>query len=102
MTALLLPRVPLREEPRSLVRDRARRRTRILGGAMSLFVTRPSLAAYTATRAELLQRANEVLGWVSSGRLKVKVDSTFKLAEASGAHARLESRASSGKILLVP
>lgn len=73
-----------------------------LGGLMSLFVTRPSLAAYTATRPELIQRANDVLGWVSAGRLNVKVDSTFKLAEAPKAHARLESRASSGKILLVP
>jgi NADPH2:quinone reductase len=73
-----------------------------LGGPLSLFVTRPSLAAYTATRQELVQRANEVLGWVSAGKLKVKVDSTFRLAEAPQAHTRLEGRASSGKILLVP
>lgn len=73
-----------------------------LGGPLSLFVTRPSLAAYTATRQELVQRANEVLSWVAAGKLKVKVDSTFRLAEAPKAHARLEGRASSGKILLIP
>ena len=68
----------------------------------SLFLTRPSLAHYTATREELVERASEVFQWVHTGVLKIRMDQTFPLSQASEAHARLESRASSGKILLLP
>lgn len=67
-----------------------------------LFVTRPSLAHYTATREELQRRAGEVLGWVASGELEVRVDSSLPLAEAAEAHRRLGSRETSGKVLLTP
>jgi len=68
----------------------------------SLFLTRPTLAHYTATREELLQRASAVLGWVASGQLKLRVDQTFPLAEAAEAHRRLEGRQTTGKVLLFP
>ena len=68
----------------------------------SLFLTRPSLGDYTATREELLQRANEVLGWVSSGEIKLHIDLSLPLAEAEEAHRRMEGRQTTGKILLMP
>ena len=68
----------------------------------SLFLTRPSLGDYTATREELLQRAEEVLGWVSSGDLKLNVGLTLPLSEAQEAHRQLEGRETTGKILLTP
>ena len=68
----------------------------------SLFVTRPNLKDYTATRDELLERANEVLGWANSGKLRVRVDETYPLAEAVEAHRAVEQRRTSGKVLLLP
>jgi NADPH2:quinone reductase len=68
----------------------------------SLFLTRPSLSDYTATREELLHRANEVLDWVNSGELKPHVGLTLPLAEAAEAHRQLECRQTTGKILLMP
>ena len=68
----------------------------------SLFLTRPSLLDYTATREELLRRAGEVLGWARSGELKVNIGGTFPLADAAEAHRQLEGRQSSGKLLLIP
>ena len=68
----------------------------------SLFLTRPSLGDYTATREELLQRANECLGWVQSGELKLHVGLTLPLSEAAEAHRQLEGRETVGKILLTP
>ncbi|HEY0003510.1 MAG TPA: quinone oxidoreductase [Pyrinomonadaceae bacterium] len=68
----------------------------------SLFLTRPSLANYTLTREELLWRAGEVLGWISSGELKLRIDRRFPLAEAAEAHRQLEARATKGKVLLIP
>jgi NADPH2:quinone reductase len=68
----------------------------------SLFVTRPSLAHYTATREELELRAGAVLRDVASGRLRVRVGARWPLAEAAAAHRALESRATTGKVLLVP
>jgi len=68
----------------------------------SCFLTRPSLGDYTATREELLQRANEVLGWVGSGELKLHVSQTLPLEHAVEAHRQLEGRQSTGKILLTP
>jgi NADPH2:quinone reductase len=68
----------------------------------SLFLTRPTLGHYTATREELLSRANDLFEWVKSGELKVRIDRTFPLAEAAAAHRALESRQTVGKLLLVP
>jgi len=68
----------------------------------SLFLTRPGLGDYTATREELEQRAGDVLGWVKSGELKLRVEHVFPLSEAAEAHRQLESRATTGKVLLVP
>ena len=68
----------------------------------SLFLTRPSLFHYIATRDDLLQRAGDVLGWAAEGKLKLRVDRTFPLAEASKAHEALASRGTTGKLLLVP
>ena len=68
----------------------------------SLFLTRPSLGDYTATREELLQRANEVLGWVNSGEINLHIDISLPLSNAEEAHRRMEGRQSTGKILLMP
>lgn len=68
----------------------------------SLFLTRPSLKHYSADREELLRRSADVFGWLASGELNVRIDSKRPLAEAADAHRRLESRASSGKLLLIP
>ena len=68
----------------------------------SLFLTRPTLAHYTATRAELLERAGEVLGWVAEGALTVRIGREFPLAQAAEAHRELEARRTTGKVLLIP
>jgi NADPH2:quinone reductase len=66
------------------------------------FLTRPSLTHYTRTRDEFLQRANDVLGWIKSGRLKLRIHGTFPMAEAREAHRQLQGRLTAGKLLLVP
>ena len=71
-------------------------------GNGSLFLTRPGLADYTADRDELEHRAGDVLNWVKSGDLKLRVEHVFPLEEASEAHSQLASRATTGKILLIP
>lgn len=68
----------------------------------SLFLTRPTLHHYTHNRQELLQRSGELFDWIRNGVLKIRIDHTFPLAQAGDAHRRLESRASAGKILLLP
>ena len=68
----------------------------------SLFLTRPSLNNYVATREELLTRTGEILKWVSDGSLKVRIDRTVLLAEASKAQKALETRQTTGKVLLTP
>ena len=73
-----------------------------LAGKGSLFVTRPTLWHYIATRAELEQRAGEVLGWAAGGALKLRTDHIYPLADAAQAHTDLESRTTTGKILLEP
>ncbi len=72
----------------------------ILNGKGSLFLTRPSLGHYVATREELLWRAGEVLSWMDSGQLKVRVDRTYPLANAAEAHRDLEARRTTGKLIL--
>ncbi|MGB9606317.1 MAG: quinone oxidoreductase family protein, partial [Bryobacteraceae bacterium] len=74
----------------------------VLSQKGSLFLTRPSLAHYAATREELLWRAGDVLSWVQQGRLKLRIERVYKLSEAAEAHRALESRATAGKLLIVP
>jgi NADPH2:quinone reductase len=74
----------------------------ILGGKGSLFLTRPGLPAYTSTRDEILTRAGDVFRWVASGELKVEVTSAYPLSDAAKAHEALGSRATIGKLLLIP
>jgi NADPH2:quinone reductase len=73
-----------------------------LSGKGSLYLTRPTLWHYIATRAELEQRAGEVLGWAASGQLKLRTEHIYPLAEAAQAQTDLESRKTTGKILLEP
>jgi NADPH:quinone reductase len=68
----------------------------------SLFLTRPNLYNYTATRDELLWRAGELFDWIRSGELNLRVEKTFPLAEAAEAHRQLEGRKTTGKVLLIP
>lgn len=68
----------------------------------SLYLTRPSLAHYVAERQELLDRARQLFRLVETGRLRVTVDRTFKLEEASEAHRYIEGRNTMGKVLLIP
>ncbi|MEW5717075.1 MAG: quinone oxidoreductase [Chloroflexota bacterium] len=74
----------------------------VLNAKGSLFLTRPMLAHYTANRAELLQRANDLFEWMRAGKLHIRIDRTFPLAQAADAHRALHSRATKGKILLLP
>jgi NADPH:quinone reductase len=72
----------------------------ILNGKGSLYLTRPSLGHYVATRDELLWRAGDVLNWIAAGKLKLRIDRSYKLADAPQAHRDLESRKTAGKLLL--
>jgi len=73
-----------------------------LNAGGSLYLTRPTLGHFIATRGELEWRASEVLGAAADGDLDVRVGATFPLADAAEAHRALESRATTGKVLLVP
>lgn len=68
----------------------------------SLFLTRPTLFNYATTRDELTWRANDLFSWIESGKLKLKIDHVFPLAEAGRAHQELEGRRTTGKVVLVP
>ena len=68
----------------------------------SLFLTRPSLVNYIATREELEHRANDVLGWIAAGKLKLRIAHIYKLADAHQAQRDLEGRKTTGKLILVP
>jgi len=74
----------------------------VLNPKGSLFVTRPNLAHYAATREELLWRAGDVLGWIAEGKLKLRIDRTYPLANAADAHRDLEGRKTAGKLILLP
>jgi len=74
----------------------------ILNPRGSLYLTRPSLAHYTATREELRWRAGDVLGWLAEGKLELTIDRQLPLAEAAEAHRALEGRRTIGKVLLIP
>lgn len=74
----------------------------VLNGKGSLFLTRPTLAHYIATRDELLARSNDLFSWIANGELDVQIDRTFPLAQAADAHRYLEDRQTKGKVLLIP
>jgi NADPH2:quinone reductase len=68
----------------------------------SLFLTRPHLMHYVATREELLERARAVFQWIQEGRVRIHIERVFPLSEAAAAHRTLAERRSTGKLLLVP
>jgi NADPH2:quinone reductase len=74
----------------------------ILNRKGSLFLTRPTLYAYVATRDELVQRSDEVLRWVASGELAVRIGMECPLAQAADAQRALTGRETTGKVLLIP
>jgi NADPH2:quinone reductase len=74
----------------------------ILNAKGSLFLTRPTLGHYIATREELAARASDLFGWIGAGQVEVRIDTTFPLAEAAEAQRYLEDRKTKGKVLLIP
>lgn len=68
----------------------------------SLFLTRPSLAQYAATREELLWRAGDLFNWIKDGKLHLRIEKTFPLVAAAEAHRQLEARQTTGKVVLLP
>ena len=68
----------------------------------SLFLTRPSLAHYTLDRSELLRRAEDLFGWIQSGKLKPRIESAWAMKDAEAAHRQLEGRKTTGKLVLIP
>jgi NADPH:quinone reductase len=74
----------------------------VLNRKGSLFLTRPTLNAYVATRDELLSRANDILGWIQKGELDVRIGGEFSLAQAGEAQSALAGRKTTGKVLLLP
>jgi NADPH2:quinone reductase len=68
----------------------------------SLYVTRPTLGHYTATREELVARSGAVFAMMAAGKLKLRIEHTYPLAEAQRAHRDLEGRKTTGKLLLIP
>jgi NADPH2:quinone reductase len=72
----------------------------ILGIKGSLFLTRPGLNQYIATRDELMTRARDLFKWIAGGSVKVRINHTFPLADAVKAHQELEARRTTGKVLL--
>ncbi|OYW04915.1 MAG: quinone oxidoreductase, partial [Acidiphilium sp. 37-67-22] len=74
----------------------------ILAAKGSLFLTRPTLATYTAKRSDLVAVANDLFGVVEAGAVKIRVNQTFPLAEAAAAHEALEARRTTGSTVLLP
>jgi NADPH2:quinone reductase len=74
----------------------------VLSQKGSLYVTRPSLVNYVATREELVARSSAVFGMIAAGKLKLRIEHTYPLAEAQQAHRDLEGRKTTGKLLLIP
>src|SRR5262249_4472047 len=66
----------------------------------SLFLTRPTLGHHLLTREELLWRAGDVLGWVASGKLKLRIERTYPLAEEAQQQRHLDDRKTDDKLLL--
>ncbi len=74
----------------------------ILNQKGSLYLTRPSMGHYIASRDELMWRSGEVLGWIAEGKLRLSIDRELPLAQAAEAHRALEGRETTGKVLLIP
>ncbi len=74
----------------------------VLSQKGSLYVTRPTLAHYTASREELVARSGAVFGMMAAGQLKLRIEHKYPLAEAQRAHQDLEGRKTTGKLLLIP
>jgi NADPH:quinone reductase len=74
----------------------------ILNQKGSLFLTRPTLGNYTSTREELVERSSAVFGMIAAGKLKLRIEHTYPLADAPRAHRDLEGRKTTGKLLLIP
>jgi len=74
----------------------------ILNVKGSLFLTRPTMVHYVASREDLLARAGDVLNWVGSGELDLRIGDRFELAAAADAHRALQGRKTTGKVLLLP
>ncbi len=72
----------------------------VLGIKGSLFLTRPGLNQYMATRDELMSRMRDIFAWLSSGKLKIRIGHVFPMADARRAHEELEARRTTGKVLL--
>jgi len=68
----------------------------------SLFLTRPTLGNYIATREELLARAGAIFSMIAAGKLNLRIEHTYPLADAQRAHRDLEGRKTTGKLLLIP
>ncbi len=66
----------------------------------SLFITRPTLVHYIATREELVQRAADLFSWIADGKLSVRIGGQYPLADAARAHEDLAARRTTGKLLL--
>jgi NADPH:quinone reductase len=73
-----------------------------LNAGGSLYLTRPTIVHYTATRDELLTRTSDVFGWIVAGQLDVRIGGRYPLAEARRAHEDLEGRRTTGKLVLLP
>ncbi|MFC6018568.1 quinone oxidoreductase family protein [Plantactinospora solaniradicis] len=76
--------------------------TERLAAGGSLYLTRPTLPQHVASRADLLSRSGDLFGWIAAGRLSVRIGATYPLGDAARAHADLEGRRTSGKLLLLP
>ncbi len=74
----------------------------ILNTKGSLFLTRPTMAHYSATREDLLARAGDVLNWIGGGELDLRIGDRFELAAAADAHRALQGRKTTGKVLILP
>jgi NADPH2:quinone reductase len=68
----------------------------------SLYLTRPTLFHYTTTREEIQRRADDVHGWIEQGKLEVRIGAKYDLQDAADAHRALETRQTTGKVLLIP
>jgi NADPH:quinone reductase len=74
----------------------------VLNTKGSLYLTRPTVTHYTASSSELLTRARDLFAWLEAGKLQVRIDRTYPLADAAAAHRALEGRETKGKVLLLP
>ena len=74
----------------------------VLNQKGGLYVTRPALAQYTATREELLWRAQSLFSWIGQNNLDVRIGGAYNLSEADQAHRDLEGRKTTGKLILLP